>query len=126
MDLLNLEIGRWIYLAIYLSIPIITLLILIRSLGLATGENPADKAHKHIAQADYWANIALNTIQSEIGTKSLDSLLFTIQRNLREAAHLLETAVPQKERRSLRSRYKTVENKLKRLKKQHKTLPAPL
>jgi hypothetical protein len=124
MSLVNLELGKWIYLAIYLFIPLITLLILIRSLGLTSDEKPVEKAERHIGQADYWANIALNSVQSEIGTKSLESLLFTIQRNLEEAAQLLETAVPHNERPPLLNQFKAVENKYKRLKKQQKSVPA--
>lgn len=93
MNLLNLELGKWLYLIIYFFFPIITLLYLIRSFGLEVKEDVSDSIQRHIDQADYWANIALQIIQSQVGTKSLESLAHTVQHNLDAAARLLETAV---------------------------------
>jgi hypothetical protein len=93
MDLINLELGKWLYLVIYAFFPATILLYLIHTYGLNSNEKPAEAAQKHIEQANYWADIALKTIQSGSGSKSVASLVHTIQRNLEEAVKILETAV---------------------------------
>ena len=93
MNLINLELGKWLYLIIYLFFPIMTLLYLIRTFGLEDKENAVESAQRHIEQADYWANIAQQMIQSQVGTKSLGSLAHTVQYNLDAAADLMATAV---------------------------------
>lgn len=116
MHLVDLELGRWIYLAIYLFLPITALLYLIRTFGLELKEEPAKTAKRHIEQADYWADIALNMTHSGVGTKSLASLAQTVQRNLDKASELLETAVlPNDQRQTLNDAYQAVANKLHRL-----------
>lgn len=114
MDLVDLELGKWIYLAIYLFFPSLALVYLIRTFGLEVKENPAESAQRHIEQADYWADIALNMVQLETGTKSLISLVHTIRRNLDEAARWLET-IPGEQRQTLNDACQSVEDKLARI-----------
>ncbi|MEJ2750531.1 MAG: hypothetical protein P8183_21885 [Anaerolineae bacterium] len=124
MNLVDLDVGKWIYLAIYLFFPLITLVYLIRTFGLEVEENVAESVRYHIEQADYWVEIALNTAQSKAGTKSLASLVHTVQWNLDEAARLLETAViPTEQRRYLNRAYKAVQNKLTHIQKPHPSTP---
>jgi hypothetical protein len=113
MNLINLELGKWLYLIIYLFFPVITLLYLIRTFGLEAKEDTADSIQRHIEQADYWANVALQMMQSQVGTKSLDSLIYTVQHNLDAAAGLTETAVlTQDQHQTLTTAYGNVADKL--------------
>lgn len=113
MNLIDLNQGKWLYLIMYLFFPIITLLYLIRSFGLRAREDVGESARRHIEQADYWADIALQMIQSHIGTKSLDSLAHTVQHNLDMADRLLETAVlTENQRQALAHTYNNVTDKL--------------
>lgn len=117
MDLINIELGKWFYLVIYTFFPVVILLYLIRTYGLTSDENPAETAQKHIEQADYWTNIALQTIQSG-GSKSVASLITTIQHNLEEADKILETAVLTAEQhQSLTDAYKGAAARLKQIQK---------
>ena len=93
MNLMNLELGKWLYLIIYLFFPVITLLYLIRTFGLKAKEDAAHLAQRHHEQAEYWAEIALKMVTSPTVTKSFSSVVYTVQHNLDEAERLLETAV---------------------------------
>lgn len=116
MDLVGLELGKWVYLFIYLFFPIITIIYLIRTFGLEVREDPLQKARRQIEQAGYWADIALQSAQSQRGTKSLASLEYTIQSNLDRASSLLEEADPKiKELRAIYRAYSDVEQKLFRI-----------
>ena len=116
MALLNLESGKWLYLAIYLFLPLTTLIFLVRTFGLTQKVDAAALAKRHIEQADYWAVIALNLLRPETGSKSRASLIHTIRRNLDTAVHLLETAViPPAQQHSLNLAHQTVAAKLQQI-----------
>lgn len=118
MNLINLDLGKWLYLTIYLFLPVVTLLYLIRVHGLETKEDAAKLAQKHLEQADYWADIALKTIQSQTGTKSMTSLFHTIQHNLDEAAELLNAdTLTDAQRQTLSRAYNKTAAGLTRLQK---------
>ena len=113
MNLINLELGKWLYLIIYLFFPTVTLLYLIRTFGLEVKEDAADSIQRHIDQADYWANIAVQMMQSQVRTKSLESLTHTVKQNLDAAARLLETAVlPTNQHQTLTRAYQNAADKL--------------
>ena len=118
MDLMNLELGRWVYLIIYAFLPATILLYMIRTYGLSGEENPAEKAQKHIEQAGYWAEIALKTALTGNGSKSLASLVYTTEHNLEEAAKIIETAeLSAEQRQALRAAYNVVAAKLTQIAK---------
>ena len=122
MNLINLEIGKWLYLIIYLFIPTVALLYLIRTHGLDLKENAAETIHRHLEQANYWADIAIKMAQSEIGTKSMASLIYTVQRNLNEAEQLLETTdLSEDQRQSLTFTYNETVKKVVQLQERTKT-----
>jgi hypothetical protein len=124
MNLINLEIGKWLYLIIYFFFPTIALLYLIRTYGLDPKEDAAETIQRHLEQAHYWADIARKMTQSENGTKSMTSLLYTIRRNLDEAEQLLETAVLSgDQRRDFTFTYNEAVKKVVRLQEQNKTTP---
>ncbi|MCB9422269.1 MAG: hypothetical protein H6667_20870 [Ardenticatenaceae bacterium] len=93
MNLINLELGKWLYLIIYIFFPAITLLYLIRTFGLEMKEDIVQSVQYHLEQADYWAETALKMAHSPMVTKSMSSLIYTVQHHLDEADRLLETAV---------------------------------
>jgi hypothetical protein len=124
MNLINLDLGKWLYLIIYLFLPIVTLLYLIRVYGLETKEDAAKLAQKHLEQADYWTDIALKMVQSQTGTKSMTSLLHTIQHNLDETAELLNAeTLTDAQRQTLSRAYNKAAARLTRLQKLNSSLP---
>ena len=89
MNPISLEIGRWVYLVIYLFIPVITLVYLIRRFGLKVQEKPLMAARRHIQQAAYWIDVARQSAGAPTSAKSLASLQHTIDHNLERAWALL-------------------------------------
>ncbi len=116
MDLVNLEFGKWVYLIIYLFFPAVTIIYLIKTFGLEVKEDFLTTAHRHIEQANYWADIALQAAQSSTSSKSLDSLEHTIQQNLSHAFDYIAQADPQSdEAKSLKKAYRHTEQKLRQI-----------
>lgn len=122
MDLVGIGLGKWLYLIIYLFLPVSTLIYLIIAFGLKLQEDPLVTAQRHIEQADYWADIAVKVSQSRISTKSLASLEYTVQDNLNRAHELLcqNHKNKQSEVEALLSAYADVQGKLR----QARAMPA--
>jgi hypothetical protein len=118
MNLVNLELGKWVYLIIYLFFPILTLIYLIKVFGLEVKEDSMTAARRHIEQANYWADVALQAAQTQAParSKSLVSLEHTIQRNMERAFSLLAQADSQSEEvKSLKQEYRIIEHKLRQV-----------
>ncbi len=122
MDLVGIDLGKWLYLIIYLFLPVSTLIYLIVAFGLKLQEDPLVTARRHIEQADYWADIAVKATESPISTKSLASLEYTVQDNLNRAQELLRQNQQNKqsEVEALLNAYADVQGKLR----QARAIPA--
>jgi len=124
MELIGLEAGRWVYLLIYLLFPAGVLIYLIRAFGLEVKEEPLTAARRHIEQADYWADVALNSVTAGMGSKSLSSLENTIFKHMCNASHaILEADQEAEEVQELVKALQAVEKKWIEVRRRNKIRP---